>query len=212
MTITSIKEARSSASAGDVEAIGDVLRRWSYGRDQAKWEQLSSCYHPDATMSISWFSGPAATFIERSKAMTAARRVGETTKHLLGIPMIEQLGDRAISECDVTIIVRANVDEVAVDTTAYARFVDCIEKRDRKWRLVSRTAVYEHDRVDPVAPDPRWPSVYSKFDFAGIPEACKHLGASMRLRGRTLSPDIVAMNTDAEERLKDASREWLVRG
>lgn len=193
----------------DNEAIRDVLRRWAFGRDQGRWEMLAACYHPGATMAISWYSGPAEGFIERSKALTEARVAGDTTKHLLGNAVIERRGSRALAESDATVLVRASLDGVAADTTAYLRFLDRVEKRDGIWRIAERTGIYEHDRVDPVAPDPRWPSVYAKLDFSGLPESCKHLGATMRLRGRDLSPDIVGKATAAERALRQAAEQWL---
>jgi len=209
VSAVAVAEPSTLEDAGEDEAVRDVLRRWAYGRDQGKWQQLAACYHPEATMAISWYSGPATGFIERSRALTEARGPGDNTKHLLGNAVVERRGLRAVAESDSTVIVRASLDGVAADTTAFIRFLDRLEKRDGAWRIVARTGIYEHDRVDPVAPDPRWPAVYAKFDFSDLPESCKHLGASMRLRGRSLAPDIVGRNSDDESALKAAAAQWL---
>lgn len=212
MSAVAVAEESGLDGSGEDEAIRDVLRRWAFGRDQGKWQQLAACYHPEATMAISWYSGPARGFVERSRALTDARVPGDNTKHLLGNAVVERRGTRAIAESDAIVLVRAKLDGVVADTIAYLRFLDRLEKRDGTWRIVVRTGIYEHDRVDPVAPDPRWPAVYAKLDFSGLPEACKHLGATMRLRGRSLSPDIVGRNSDAERSLKVAAAAWLAEG
>ncbi len=203
------ERAGDDRGLADHESIREVLRRWAYGRDQGKWDQLAACYHPEATMAISWYSGPAAGFVERSKALTDARAPGDTTKHLLGNSVIERRGSRAVAESDATVIVRAKLDGVAADTTAYLRFLDLMEQRDGTWRIVARTGIYEHDRVDPVAPDPHWPTVYASFDFSGLPESCMHLGATMRLRGRSLASDIVGRGSAEESALKATAERWL---
>ena len=77
--------------------ITKVLTDWAYARDNGDWDLLGNCYHDDATMNISWISGPAADFIEKSKAMLAAIKPGAFSKHNVGDARIHVNGSRATS-------------------------------------------------------------------------------------------------------------------
>lgn len=49
-------EGRVQESAEKSE-IKDVLSIVNYARDAGLWEEWRDCYHPDATLTTSWFSG-----------------------------------------------------------------------------------------------------------------------------------------------------------
>lgn len=65
----------------DEHQIANLLIRWGHARDSDDWETLAGCFHDDGTICISWISGPAKDFIARSRAMAAARKPGEHSKH-----------------------------------------------------------------------------------------------------------------------------------
>src|SRR5262245_1050988 len=66
-----------STAIEDEHQIASLLIRWGQARDSDDWETLSGCFHDDATIHISWISGPAQDFIARSRTMAAARKPGE---------------------------------------------------------------------------------------------------------------------------------------
>jgi hypothetical protein len=72
----------------DEHQIASLVIRWGHARDSDDWETLAGCFHEDATIHISWISGPAKDFIARSRAMAAARKPGEHTKHVISGPWI----------------------------------------------------------------------------------------------------------------------------
>ena len=67
----------------DEEMVRRVRQRWAFARDYGDWEGMRACFHPDATVCVSWFSGPAATFFERTVAMAAERRPEERLQAFL---------------------------------------------------------------------------------------------------------------------------------
>ena len=78
----------------DHQAISDLMTGWMY-RDLAQWDQLAGLFHPDGTIEVTWFEGPATDFIEGSQ------RMGQSdlrTKHFVGQPIIRFNGSRAIVE------------------------------------------------------------------------------------------------------------------
>ena len=90
----------------DVHEIDRVSTTWGYSRDYGDWISLNNCFHPDATINISWFSGPANEFIERSKIMLSEFKPGEHSKHQIGRARIQVEGDRATCECHVELLRR----------------------------------------------------------------------------------------------------------
>jgi hypothetical protein len=200
------------AALAEELAIRALVAQWAFSRDQGAWDDLLACYHDDGAMSVSWFDGPAAEFVERSRILAAARGAGDWSKHFLGVTRVHRVGARALAETDAVILTRGAIGGIAADTTTYSRFFDRIERRRGAWRILHRTAVYERDRIDPVTPDPKWPAVFATLDFSGLPEGCKHLGAALRKRGRTLLPNLVMANSEEERALKSAGRAWMEGG
>ncbi|HEX2484357.1 MAG TPA: nuclear transport factor 2 family protein, partial [Myxococcota bacterium] len=167
--------------------ISELVAAWAHFRDQERWDELLDAFHADGTISLSWYDGPYAGFVAASRRLASGG--GAILKHRLGTPVVETRGDRALSEVDVTIMVRSKTPFGEVDTTSWARFYDQLERRDGRWRIAKRTAVYEKDRADPVdragLPD--------EF-FAGLeayPAPLKFLGSSLQRMGVRLSETAV---------------------
>jgi hypothetical protein len=63
----------------DVLDITQNVAKFAF-RDQGRWDELRELFHPDASISVTWYSGSIEGFIERSAKMAAAS--GSTTsKH-----------------------------------------------------------------------------------------------------------------------------------
>lgn len=121
----------------DRVAITDLMVGWVH-RDQAEWDQLRELFHPEATIEVTWFEGPAGDFIDGSMKMGASDL---RSKHLVSPPTITFRGDRALTITNAMIVVEnAKIDLAA---TAHSRLLDRVEKRDGVWRLVSRQCIYD---------------------------------------------------------------------
>src|SRR5262245_11572347 len=117
--------------------IAALIQRWAFWRDQEAWDALRDSFHEGGTISLSWFEGLHADFVAASRHMAASRSA--IVKHRLGVPAIRVRRERATSEVDVSILVRAPTPFGEVDTATYARFVDRLERRDGVWRIARRT-------------------------------------------------------------------------
>jgi len=188
--------------------IAARINEWAFHRDQEGWDGLLDAFHEGGTISLSWYDGPYEGFVAASKRMAA--RGNALVKHRLGVPKIRVRGDRALSEVDVTILLRGRTPEGEIDTTSWARFYDRLERRNGAWRMSVRTAIYEKDRVDPVSA----PSLPAAF-FEGLerfPAEVRFLAASLERVGAKLSERLVL---DKSERLTALYREgeaWLAAG
>ena len=190
--------------------ITKVLTDWAYARDNGDWDLLGNCYHDDATMNISWISGPAADFVEKSKAMLAAIKPGAFSKHNVGDARIHVNGSRATSEVHIELISRMSNEVFEFDCITWARFLDLFEKRgDQVWRIFQRTMVYEKDRLDPVNPDLVPAGYFDAINLDQFIPECRFLCYRLGLRGYAPEPNIIPVNSDAEKKLRADAENWL---
>ncbi len=196
----------------DEELVRRVRQRWAFARDYGDWEGMRACFHPDATVHVAWFSGPCATFFERTIAMAAQRKPEERSKHWFGSSRVAVKGPRAILETDAQVQVRDWFDGCLFDLTASVRMYDRVERRQGVWRIARMTVIYDKDRMDAVVPG----SVPAGF-FDGIELMGPDAGmAFMRFRnkkvGRAMPPDVVVGGSAGEARLRTDTEQWLAQG
>jgi len=193
----------------DEHQITSLLIRWGHARDGDDWETLAGCFHDDATIHISWISGLVKDFIARSRAMAAARKPGEHTKHLISVPWIRVNRDRAFSRCNTNLYIRTTINGHEFDLQSWIRFFDLLESRDNVWRIVKRAAAYEKDRMDPVDPRGVPKDFFSDMDLSSFPPAAKFLCYWQLHSGRSPSTDIISVYSDGERALRKEGEEWL---
>ena len=75
-------------------AIVQVVHDWAIWRDAGDWERFRTVWHDDGWMAATWFQGPAAEFIEVSRA---GFDKGVSILHFLGGSSVELRGTRAIA-------------------------------------------------------------------------------------------------------------------
>ena len=106
----------------DKYACAELIQSWGLYRDQRRWPELLATFHPDGEIAVSWFRGPFAEFVEHCKR-------GGPSKHLISPSLVRVSGERAVAETSIVILVRQEIDDVAVDMTSRARFLDRLERR-----------------------------------------------------------------------------------
>jgi hypothetical protein len=193
----------------DEHQIASLLVRWGHARDSDEWETLAECFHDDATIHISWISGLAKDFIARSRAMAAARKPGEHSKHLISGPWIRVNRDRAFSRCHVNLYIRAVIDGYEFDLQSWFRFFDLLERRDNVWRIVKRTAVYEKDRMEPVDPRGVPKDFFADMSLSVFSASAKFLCYWQLRSGRSPSTNIISVYSDEERALREEGERWL---
>ncbi|NGY05919.1 nuclear transport factor 2 family protein [Solimonas terrae] len=185
--------------------IAEVVNNWTFFRDQEAWSSLLGTFHEDGTISLSWYQGPFKGFVAASE--NASKGKNAIVKHYVGIPMIQVNGDRALSETNVTIMLRAKTPAGEVDTTSYARFFDLVERRNGSWKILKRTAIYERDRLDPVQGP--LPDVFYK-GLEQYPEELRFLASSLHKLGIEISPATVVDKSPALAELYRGGSDWLL--
>jgi hypothetical protein len=185
--------------------IAEMINDWAFFRDQEKWDELLGLFHEDGTISISWIDGTYAVFVTASKAAAANPNI--KLKHHIGVPAIKINGDRATSEVNVTIMVRANTDLGEIDAVAHARFFDLVEQRNGQWKILKRTGVYERDRADPVDKTALPDAFFQNLNM--FPTELRFFGATFGRLGLPLSSSVVLDKSPEMDDIYARGDEWL---
>jgi len=193
----------------DTLACADLVQAWGFARDQGRWEDLLDIFHPGGTIHVSWFRGPYPDFVDRCRQNHGR---GSRSKHLLWPARVQVNGERATSETNVAILVRQTIEGVEVDLTAVSRFLDRMEKRGGRWRMVERTCIYEQDRLDPVEPSPAFAALMQTADAARYPAPYRYMGYRVAAAGRALAEPVHYDGRAETEALKARYAAWLKEG
>ena len=190
----------------DKIACAEVVQAWGFARDQGRWADLLDIFHPGGQIHVSWFRGAYPDFVERCRQNYGK---GSQAKHLLWPARVAGQGDRATSETNVAILVRQTIEGVAVDLTSYARFLDRLERRDGRWRMIERVCVYEQDRLDPVEPSAAFAALMQSADAARYPAQYRYMGYRVAAAGRALAEPVHYDGRAETEALKRRYADWL---
>jgi len=202
----------SAERVAEEQLIQRVGRLWAFSRDAGEWETLKACFHPDASIILSWYSGPASEFVERSRLMAGTRRPEERHKHLLGNMRTAIRERRAVHETDVQISIREFIDEILFDYTCHARFYDLYEKRVGEWRIARKSCIYERDRLDPVVPGSVPKSFYDAVSISGHASGFAYMRFRLQKKGLTMPGSIVLGGSEGERELRAEGERWLAAG
>jgi hypothetical protein len=187
------------------EEIAALINDWGFFRDQGRFDELLELFHEDGHISISWIDAPYADFVAVSKL--AALRAALSVKHQLGVPRIQVQDERALSEVNVTILVRSQLRGVDVDTTSYCRFLDQLERRAGRWRILRRTGIYERDRADPVTAAVLPSDLFQ--DLSAYPSELRFLASTFKEIGVDWVRSVVRHGTPEMDALYAGAARWL---
>jgi hypothetical protein len=193
-----------STSREDRLALRELVENWAVWRDAGDWDRFATVWDAEGWMTATWFQGPAAEFIARSKAGFDG---GVSILHFLGGHTADVVEDRAVAQTKMTINQRASVDGVGVDVVCTGRFYDFCRRDAGEWKIVRRQPIYEKDRLDPVDPAA---SLELDLDLLGrFPVGYRHLGYVQTKAGFTVTTGLPGLTGEAVQRLYDEGAKWL---
>ena len=155
-------------------------------------------------MTVTWFDGPFEDFIAAS---ARSRAGGRMSQHVLGGTAVDINLPRALAQTRLLLLVRGSVGDVEVDVTCTGRFVDRVERRDGRWGIVKRNAVYEKSRIDTVAPGARLQLDQQLLD--SFPRGYCHLAYLQAQSGVQTAGDLPTGSGPALEALLSGGYAWL---
>lgn len=129
--------------------IRDVQLRYCRAADRKDFELYRTCFHEDAVLDFSFFTGSVDEFMDMAQESLA--RFTATT-HFTGNQLIEVDGDSAWCEFYTRATHRMAADENGPerDYVAAVRYIDRMERRGGKWRIARRRCILDWARSDPV--------------------------------------------------------------
>lgn len=188
MSVPARLTAESGATPAEQDplvAVTALLLRERQSRDRGRWAEMVACYTPDATIAMSWFSGLAVEFVERSGAMDVG---GSRGVHRLSPPAVRVHGDRALAELPLVIEFRTQLDGVEADLCSFARSQYRAVRTGGAWRISAITSVYERDTFAPAVPGMTLP--VTPESFAGLRPSYRCLAWHLGRSGYTIPDDL----------------------
>ena len=180
-------------------------------RDSGDWQRLAQCFHPDARLTTSWFSGTAREFVEQAAKMMEGHHPGDTQRHVMSNPHVTLKGNRAVCEYYIVLHQGRTMDGYEFDLQTWSVSVDLFEKRDGAWRICKRTNIYEKDRMDPHTPGSVPQSYFDQIDLSRYPaQARYHCYRNERSSG--VAPKLILKGSDGEKAARKEAQEWLASG
>jgi hypothetical protein len=145
----------------DKQEIMELLARYCRGLDRCDADLVRSVYHEDAFDDHGYWKGSGwefAAFITERLA-----EANSSTLHSLTNVLIELDGDQASCESHVyASLVRRDADPQMIDFFA-GRYLDRLERRQRRWGISHRLVVMDWVRSDTGGPTPGWPISLDSF-------------------------------------------------
>lgn len=186
-------------------AVTALVLRERQSRDRQWWDEMAWCYTTDATIAMSWFKGPAATFMERSRSMDVG---GSRGVHRLSPPAVRVRGDRALAELPLVIEFRTDVDDVQADLCSYARSQYRAVYTGGTWRISAITTVYERDTLTPAVPGTILP--VTADDLAALRPSYRCLAWHLERSGYAIPDDLPGDDRpDTVAAVMAADLDWL---
>ena len=138
-------------------AIAEIILRERTARDSALWEEMSSYYHPQSEVEVSWFRGSGAEFVERTKLQYEATRTrtDEAERinfHEMGAPIVVVRNDRAIAETACTLHSFFPLDGIACKNTGFVRLMWRAQRLYGNWLIAGLRCMYIRDLITPCNP------------------------------------------------------------
>jgi hypothetical protein len=132
------------------DQVREVITRLARGEDRRDAQAINGCFWPDAAADFGIFAG---TLDEYLAWVTPGSPAVPLTQHVLGQTLTELSGPVALAETHVTAYHRVDHGTEQHDVVLGGRYLDRLERRDGRWRVLHRTMLYDWCRDLGVAAD-----------------------------------------------------------
>jgi SnoaL-like domain len=190
--------------AASVSAVTQLVLAERESRDLGHWNTMRACFHPDARVRISWFTGSGEDFVKGSIDM-ARRNV--LAKHRLGPVRVRLAGERALATLTGIIDIPASLGGVDVQLSSHARFLYRAERRAERWALSGFDAIYRRDELTAVIPGQAIPVTAAQL--AGFRPSYRMLSFVLTSQGYAVNSDLAGEDRpDTVAALERELQEW----
>jgi hypothetical protein len=189
----------------DKVAVAELVQTERAARDEAQWDRMLECFHPDSQVEISWFRGSGPDFVEASKRLYRAA----VTFHQMGPSVVRVEADRALADTGCIIVVKGRLGTVEAETTTFARLHERLERRDATWRISGLRIVYLADSIRAGNPSDQLPIDATKA--SQYRPSYRWVSYMLGERGESISPDLPGLDRPKTvETLLATEENWLL--
>jgi SnoaL-like domain len=139
-----------SASPSGTQPVDDgfaatqVVLREREARDRLWWDDMRECFAEASTVTLTWYHGSGAGFVDGSIAMSQGRM---PTRHRISPPVVRIAGARAVISLPIAIESYPTIDGVECVLSTYARHLYRLQKFAGDWQIVKLDAIYERSEM-----------------------------------------------------------------
>ena len=204
--------APDARSILDQFAVTQVIARERLAHEAHDYDVEAACFHPDAIVDVSWYSGSAAQFVDTGRK-AAARGLASTSLKAtyfdsLSPPTVWVNGDRAIAEASCAVHSFAMLGDVEVHVTAYTRLLWRVVKQRDNWLILGLRGLYLRDTMQPV--DSSQTIAIDQKKLAGFRPSYRYISYLTVSNGGPIRNDRAGVDRpETVVALRTAERRWL---
>lgn len=199
------KESVSIGQIADQMEVTNVVQTERAARDQIQWDRMRNCFHPDATVHLSWFNGGSGyEFVEASRMMYER---GSRSFHQMNPSLVTLNGDRALADTGCAITVQGQLSGKPVVVCSYSRMYNRVERRNGVWRILSLRFAYHYDTL--FLPEGGTLDI-NQSHLSGLRPSYRYLAYLLDDKGHTTSTALPGIDKpETVVALLEAERAWL---
>ena len=189
----------------DRAAIADLIQRERAARDAARWDEMSSYYHPESAVDVAWFRGSGEEFV---RATQKNWRTDAINFHELGSAVITLVNDRAIAETACTLHGFYKLDGIDVTSTGFVRLLWRAQRIENRWLIAGLRSIYLRDLLQPC--NPTQALTLDEAELSTYRPSYRYLTYTLKYLGRNPSHELPGFDRpETVHALRDAEKRWL---
>lgn len=124
-------------SRREKESVRRLLTFERFARDNQLWQEMLTCYLPDATVQASWFKGSAKDFAD-----ALAARTDHIPYHIHAC-LVWTYGNRSVSIVETTFPVKTEIAGTTFNQTGDSQYIYRLTRINGEWYINSCTTILE---------------------------------------------------------------------
>lgn len=197
----------------DYEALSHLALWERQARVRRLQDELADCYWEDATVTTSWSSGSAASYLHGGNGNHRAESSDdEVIMNRSVAPLVHYHGgNRAYVELPTEANHWLHVNGEEAVWTSDMRLIYRCEKRNGVWKIADMTSIFEMDKLAPVVPGTDLH--VNPEDLKGLRRSYKWLSYVRIQAGGTVSNDLLGIDRPEEvQKVYDQDEAWIKEG
>ena len=195
----------------DYEALRQLVLWERQARVRRLQTELADCYWEDATVTTSWSSGSAASYLNRGNSGNhrAEATADEVIINRSVAPLIHYHGgNRAYAELPTESNHWIHVNGEEAVWTSNMRLLYRCEKRNGIWKISNMTSIFEMDKLSPVIPGADLH--VNPEDLKGLRRSYMWLSYVRIQAGGSVSHDLLGIDRpDEVQKIYEENEAWI---